>query len=343
MPEVRIDTGLYFLAEHSARGALVHGGVGNVDIERILVEDGWQPVAFGDQENFSGVAKIRRTIRMLRTLASLPRGATLLLQWPVYAGQSRMLLRGLRRFRTDVRIICFLTDINGLKDADPALLERELAVFRGLTHFVAHNDTMRDWLLEKLPAARVATIDFFDFLAPWNAGERVPAPELCFAGNLEKSPFIARLGSLAGLRFHLYGAPAVFIPTAPNCSYHGSFPPAVLPARVAGAYGLIWDGTEISKHGGALGTYARWISPHKMSLYILAGMPVVCHSGSAAARLAEKYGIGFGVDSLFELEARIAALPPEEYASMRDRMAALAPGIAAGDRLRAALRELSGA
>ncbi|RYZ24016.1 MAG: hypothetical protein EOO16_02805 [Chitinophagaceae bacterium] len=343
MPDALPNGHRFFLAEHSARGALYHGGVGNVDIERVLLADGWQPIAFGDQENFGPAAKVRRTARMLRYLASIPKGASLLLQWPVYAGQSRLLLRGLRRFRPDVRIVCFLTDINGLKDADAALLDAELQVFRRLNYFIAHNDVMRHWLLEQVPGARVATIDFFDFLAPVAGRDRAPEPSLCFAGNLEKSPFVGQLGALPGLRFHLYGAGTPFLPLADNCHHHGTYAPAQLPGLVKGAFGLVWDGTGIDGHEGALGTYARWISPHKLSLYILAGLPLVCHSASAAAQLADKYGIGISVNSLYEVEERIAGVSSPAYAAMRDRMRALAPAIATGGRLRAALRALESA
>jgi glycosyltransferase involved in cell wall biosynthesis len=103
----------------------------------------------------------------------------------------------------------------------------------------------------------------------------------------------------------------------------------------------VWDGDSADGLEGVLGAYARWISPHKLSLYILAGMPVICHSDSAAAKLVTQYGIGISVDAISEVADAISVLSEKEYQEMRRRMRPLAERISKGLCLVTALEELS--
>jgi hypothetical protein len=331
----------FFLQEHLVTAPVFHGGVGNKDIETVLLREGWQPVHLGDQQDMGARAKVRRLRKGVATLTSLPKGATLLLQWPLYARLHRVLLGALLRFRPDVHVICFLTDINGLKDGNATLLQQELAIFRRMTNFIVHNEVMESWLKNQVPGARAAQIGFFDFLAPAANGARSLSNEVCFAGNLAKSPFLQQLAEYSPLRFHLYGDRAAWVSEAFNCTYHGQFSPTALPPMVEGSFGLVWDGESATRLNGVLGDYARWISPHKLSLYILAGMPVICHRDSAAAGLATQYGIGFSVNSIGEIPERINTILEEDYQQMRRNMRPLAERISKGECLLDALRQLS--
>ncbi|RYZ00744.1 MAG: hypothetical protein EOO11_00535 [Chitinophagaceae bacterium] len=332
----------FFLQEHLLSDPVLHGGIGNKDIESILLEHGYRAIRFGDHHNFSAAAKLRRLGQLVHLVGSLPRGSEIVLQWPLYARMHRLLLQGLRRFRRDVRFICYVTDINGLKDGDRGLLQQELSGFRMFERFVVHNDSMRAWLQQQLPPVRISTIEFFDFRAQPSACDRVKSTELVFAGNLSKSGFLQELPQYPGLSFHLFGERSPLLPGAPNCIFHGAHEPATLAGLLPGSFGLVWDGDSSTGLEGPLGDYARYISPHKLSLYIVAGLPIICQEESAAAALVAKYGIGFAVPSLANIGARIAGLTDVKYAAMRERMRPLAARIAAGRCLMDALGELAG-
>jgi glycosyltransferase involved in cell wall biosynthesis len=331
----------YFLQEHLVTGAVFHGGIGNKDIETVLLRAGYLPVHSGDQENFGLMAKWRRFRSVFRQLRKLPQGADLVFQWPVYAKLHQLLIWALRLFRKDVRLICFLTDINGLKDADPELLNEELALFKGFEHFIVHNDTMAAWIAREVPGADIAEIEFFDFLAQVASSERHLSNEICFAGNLSKSRFLRGLEAFPELEFFLYGEPFASFAAAKHIHFEGQHKPGLLPTLVKGSFGLVWDGDSAEAMTGPLGTYAHWISPHKLSLYILAGMPVICAAGTAAAKLAEKYGIGICVDSMTGIADKISACTEGEYQAMRKKMEPLAARISTGQCLLDALAELN--
>ena len=62
-----------------------------------------------------------------------------------------------------------------------------------------------------------------------------------------------------------------------------------------------------------MGNYLRYNSPHKLSLYIAAGMPVIVWKNSALSEYIEQKNIGITVNSLLELDEKIGDISEEEY------------------------------
>ena len=61
------------------------------------------------------------------------------------------------------------------------------------------------------------------------------------------------------------------------------------------------------------GNYLRYNNPHKLSLYLSSGLPVIVWKDSAEANFVEKNGVGLAVNSLFELSERLEKLSQDEY------------------------------
>jgi glycosyltransferase involved in cell wall biosynthesis len=331
----------FFIQEHLHRENLVHGGVGNKDIERLLIKMGFTPIAFPCHFEFSLKAKWARLIHLFRMVATLPSKSTVVFQFPLYARMHKILVRLLRRFRPTIKIICFLTDINGLKDGDPALLKKELLFIRLFENIIVHNQAMATWLVQQQHGAKLAMIEFFDFPVEVNLQKRQKAPSIAFAGYLDKSKFVTAVTQLSAVDFHVYGpTDTLALPTTANIFYHGIYTPESLPQQLKGSFGLVWDGDSIDGLQGIFGEYNRYISPHKLSLYLLAGMPVIAHSASGAAEIIRKYQIGFTINNLSEMHDIITTMSEEEYQTMRRNCLPLAERIAKGDCLRNALLDL---
>ncbi|MCW3120453.1 MAG: hypothetical protein JWM28_4535 [Chitinophagaceae bacterium] len=333
----------FFIRQYSAN-EFFHGGIGYVDAEKILSLKNFTPLLFPHYADFSMRAKLSRFFYLLKIFFTIPRGASLVFLFPVFAKMSRLLLRILR-LKGDRRLVCFIADIDGIKDGDEQLLKKEIAELKRYRYFIVHNDAMRQWLQAQVPVTAIVSIEFFDFLANPFWGDREKNKQIVFAGNLEKSTFLAKLDLLQlkspELHFNLYGPGCTdTMSSQANATFKGFFKPYELPERLEGAFGLVWDGDSIEKPGGSLGNYMQYISHHKLSLYIISGLPLIVPEMAASAPLVKKYGIGITINSLHEIQERIDSLSIEQYQLMRDNMKPLARKISAGDCLGEALDEL---
>ena len=98
--------------------------------------------------------------------------------------------------------------------------------------------------------------------------------------------------------------------------YKGSFPPEKLPSCIEGDFGLVWDGSEAYTCAGNTGEYLKYNNPHKTSLYLSSGLPVIVWTEAAIADFVVKNKVGITVSSLFDLEEAISQVTKEEYVIM---------------------------
>lgn len=322
----------------------LHGGVGGTDAEKILLSKDFEPVIFPHHHQFSLKAKVKRIFFLFKMLYVIKKGDTLVFLSPVYARMNKLLLTWLAKAK-NVQIICFIADINGIKDGDEKLLEKEIGFLKQFRYFIVHSDRMKEWVNRNISVnSTIVTIEFFDFLTKPVTPQSVPSFEIVFAGNLEKSTFLRELylleASDPSLHFHLYGAGIAELPLQKNTTWHGIKKPYDLPGRLNGSFGLVWDGDSIDKPAGSLGNYMQYISHHKMSLYILSKLPLIVPATAASAPLIEKYRIGFTVNSLYEIGEKIKNLTAAEYYDMQNNMAPLAERISRGQCLGNAIDEI---
>jgi len=322
-----------------------HGGAGLVDAERILLSEGYRPLMLPHQDNFSWLAKGARFLSLFKMVIKVRKGADIVFLYPGYARLAQLLVRLLLRYRKDVRLICYLTDIDGIKDGDDSKLKKEISFFKRLKYFIVHNVRMKQWLNENVGTVQSVETDFFDFLSSPSVQPRIISPSIVFAGNLSKSPFLEKLGQLSrghpDLHFDIYGPHQTQQMLAqPNLAWHGVEDPHGLPQKLKGSFGLLWDGTSIQGMDGSIGRYMKYISHHKLSLYLLSGLPIIVPMESAGEYLVNKYKIGFAVKDLTRIEEAINALSEEEYQQMRKNMQPLAKNISTGGCLKDALQRL---
>lgn len=334
---------VYFISEH-AEQKLIHGGVGPYDIEKILEKNGAIPIRFPHHFDFSITAKIRRLLFLRKILKKIEADAVIIFQHPQYATMDRLLIKFLER-RKDVRLICLVDDIDGLKDGEVRLLQTEMKLFKRYQYFILHNSNMESWFHCFHPNFKATHLNFFDFLAEDKIYQRRKSSTIVFAGNLQKSRFLERLGSWlnksSSLQLHLYGQHVTErMMDCKTVLYKGFYPPHSLPDHIEGSFGLIWDGEAVENLAGSLGDYMQYICHHKLSLYIVCNLPVIVHEDAGSAGLVKKYGIGFTIKSLYEVEEKIERLTTQEYGKMVRNTYPLAREITSGNCVRKALEEL---
>lgn len=124
--------------------------------------------------------------------------------------------------------------------------------------------------------------------------------EVVFAGNLSKtkSGFLYQKNCF-DFQFNLYGNLTEEIQM--NYIHKGSYSPDELIQNLEGNYGLVWDGDSAETCAGHYGEYLKYNAPHKFSLYIAAGLPVIVWSQSAMADLVREKKIGYCIDRLADI------------------------------------------
>jgi len=340
---MRVKQKIYFIQEH-LHEEFYHGGIGPADIERILLQEGAQALFFPYNNSFTLKAKLYRLIYGIRLLFTLEKEAIVFFQYPLYARLHYILLRSLRLFRKKVRVVCLIDEINGLKYGDHGLLAWEKKWFTRFPFVIVHNHAMQTWFRENVPGRQTTILQLFDFLTTPVTRQRALAPVIAYAGNLAESGFQERLGKLTNggeLVFHLYGLPAPDTTTLPaNVVYKGVFRPYDLPAHIDAAFGLVWDGKEADRIAGSFGHYMQYISHHKVSLHIMSRIPSIVYEQAGTAAFIREHQIGFTINSLEEIPARLQQLTEAEYQQMCVNTEVLAQRLAAGEHLKRALREL---
>lgn len=99
-------------------------------------------------------------------------------------------------------------------------------------------------------------------------------------------------------------------------TYKGVKTPDELPRFLSGNFGLVWDGTSMNTNNGVYGEYTRYNNPHKVSLYLSSGLPVIVWKDAAISKFVVENNLGIAIDSLYELESRLEEQDIENYNNM---------------------------
>jgi hypothetical protein len=319
------------------------------DVNAVLGGSGYTAVRFNlDQP------KLRRLLLSPLALARLAavllnRGHVVVVQAPLpreIRGMATFLLRIKR-----ARVALLLHDIDSMRyEGRSGEALAEVRFIDSADAIICHTPAMKRWLRQRGARKPISSLNFFDYLVGSGVAS-VPSPTrqshedwrraVVFAGALSrnKSGFLFNLPDDYGLSIQVFGSePSPGTPFPVCIRYSGRFPPDA-PTLPLGLFGLIWDGPQINTCTGS-GEYMRINSPHKASLYLSCGLPVICWRQSGIAPQIESQQLGIAVDSLEEIPGRLATLPMPEYTAMLERVAVISRSLRSGGQLKAALREL---
>ena len=334
----------YYLKERDALNLKNAGSKARNDVETILNGMDYTPidVVLPYKENthlFASVidnAKIYRFFR--KRLSFLKKGDRLVVQFPPRSHSIffPFLIKRLRR--KGVYVTFLVHDLERLrysKLGDVPLKKRirilleESCLIRTADCIVCHNEKMKAYLENQgIPSEKLLSLIIWDYLTDYDP----PAPKasdtvgnrVIIAGNLspEKCVYLTQLQEVPEVQFQLYGV-GYEDRGQENVSYKGSFLPDELVGALEGDFGLVWDGTSVDTCTGIFGNYLRLNDPHKLSLYLTAGLPVIVWSEAAVADYVKKENVGIAVSSLKELPAALARLTPDDYHTMAQNAASI--------------------
>ncbi|MBF0806142.1 MULTISPECIES: sugar transferase [unclassified Streptococcus] len=209
---------------------------------------------------------------------------------------------------------------------------------------IVHNSKMKQWFLDYgVPEEKLVVLKIFDYLLPSNFEKDIHySKNIYIAGNLskDKSPYVHQLKNLTDLNFKLMGINYEPDTESPNIDYLGSFAPDDVPNQLTDGFGLVWDGDDIVTCSGLTGNYLRYNNPHKLSLYLASGIPVIVWKESAEADFVLENGVGIAVDSLHDLGPILETLTEEAYFRIVKNVRKISTRIQTGQYLKEAVEEI---
>ncbi|MCW6652438.1 glycosyl transferase [Aerococcaceae bacterium NML210727] len=306
-----------------------HAGTkANSDVAQIALSSGYAPLELRARttvENLLG--KVYRQIGYIldwwNIYNQVENGSIVLLQHPFHTPQltRNRALRALKN-RKNIRIISMVHDVEQLRGyRNNSYYEHEFQVMMELADvIIVHNEIMKEFFIEQgYPEANLVVLEIFDYLVESElellSKQNLWENSISIAGNLDsrKANYLSQLDNLL-LHIHLYGPNYTL--NGAECEkiqYHGSLRPEEVPLRLNRGFGLVWDGDSVHSCEGASGNYLRYNNPHKLSLYLASGLPVVIWKEAAEAKFVSEQGVGYTVDSLLELSNILEKVTSEDY------------------------------
>ena len=280
-----------------------------------------------------------------RALRAVGRDSVLLVQCPFPHQQlTREATLRLLKHR-GVRLIAVVHDVEALrKTYETAYYRREFRfMLEAADVLIVHSEAMKRYFLGLgVEERRLVTLGVFDYLLDRSRlAPKAMRPSVTVAGNLapKKCGYLRELIGRIPVGLELYGPHFQEDITRGSVVYHGALPPDALPGAFTGGFGLVWDGPDARSCTGDAGEYLRCNSPHKLSLYLASGLPVLIWREAAAAGFVEERRVGIAIDSLEEIPALLGSMPEERYAQLAENAGHEGERLSSGHYTAAALRE----
>ena len=309
------------------------------DVSKFILDYGFESVAKNDKTSVRTKAgKSLLTLKVyLSLLWKLKKGDILFLQTSMKVLDGIFRIKELRHFK----IIYLIHDVFSIRYDDQEKHESEITQdinsLNKCDYVICHNSAMKDRLRSLWCKSVLIELGIFDYRVSSASTPRqqdMTVPSIAFAGNIAKSPFLIDLDArINRINVNVYGNP---LSEFQNLTYKGALPAEELPQKIEGMYGLIWEGDYIAKEKD---NYLRYNNPHKTSLYIVSGLPIVIWSKAAMADFVVSNNIGITIDSLDELEDRLYNISDKEYRTMRNNCLNLREQLLKGYHLKRAINK----
>ena len=292
------------------------------------------------------VAFLLNLVGIVKMMFCIRKGDRLVLQYPVKKYFS--FICRVAHWRK-AQIIVIIHDLMSLH-RKRVTLETELSRLSKGDVIIASNEKMQQWLAAQGLQRPMTPLGLFDYLdnVPHEShmtheSHEPHAWSLVYAGALvmRKNSYLLELANKAEhFDLHIYGNADGLpgIDKAPHAVCYPFTPADEFIRNADGDFGLVWDGDSLETCQGDFGEYLRYNSPHKVSFYLRAGLPVIIWREAAVASIIEHEGIGITITSIAELEQRLQTLTTEELEAMRQNVARVSQRLVSGQYFQKALR-----
>lgn len=331
----------YFVNEEliNSTSGKVAAGKARQDINRILENENYKAISIhisddmdATRENSSIVSKICYHFKLYKVwkkvLKPLKAGDKVVIQYPVINHTLFMGLIGKSLKRRNICLVLLVHDLSMLRFNMNELSKKmrfrvrceENSMLEIADAIVSHNDIMSNYIKQNSSCSGdLISLDIFDYIVSSTVVGKLKSGNkngpVVIAGNLakEKAGYAYLLPS--NQSFSLFGIKYSGNENS-NVTYNGAYGADELPYHLEGSFGLVWDGPDANTCSGDFGNYLKFNNPHKVSLYLASGLPVIIWSHAAMAKFITENNVGLTVDSLNEIHDKIKQISDVEYAEM---------------------------
>lgn len=325
------------------------------DIDEISRQLGYTNLTHKDYGK-GGVGRfLTKFFAVLRILTALNKGDVLFLQYPM---KKFYKLACTFAHWKGAKVVTVIHDLGAFR-RHKLTPEQENRRLSKTDFIICHNDTMAQYLRDHGYKGGLHSLGIFDYLSSANTNSPTPKPlsqentqrsmfnvkrstsSVVYAGNLGmwRNEFLYHLnGVVNNWTLDLYGKGFDDTKnTCKNLAYHGFIASDDFIGTVRAGFGLVWDGASVDECDGNWGEYLKINNPHKTSFYLRAGIPVIVWSHAAMAPFVLRHGVGIAVDSLRDLDKRLAVITPDEYKTILGNAEAMCHQLADGHYIKAGL------
>ncbi|WP_073346883.1 galactofuranosyltransferase [Bacteroides congonensis] len=298
------------------------GNKAKTDVEQIMEAHGFRNVGL-EQTRYTNVilAFCVTLFSVLKSVFCLSKGDVVILQYP------------LKKYYTFVcnivhwrggKVITLIHDLGSFR-SKRLTISQEISRLNHSDCIIVHSEAMKLWLIENGIKAKLQILEVFDYLSESQPMGKDVIPtqpfRVLFAGVLSSchNDFLYKMADITSRTYELvfYGGGFEVERLNTNVDYKGFVSSDKLIASAEGDFGLVWYGPTLEGGGGPLGEYLQYNAPHKLSLYIRCGLPVIIWNKAALAPFVEKNNIGVCISSLAEVEEILAGMDINEYMQMK--------------------------
>ena len=319
------------------------------DCNSILKSLGFDPFTLNIRKDCNPfLKKVLNGLEFMKLLR-LKKNSTLVIPHPIYINKKYIDFLKKAKLKNNLKLVFLIHDIDSLRkifiDALDDFNYIDKTMYEISDAIIAHNEKMINYLEENgVSRKKVVNLKIFDYLAPKAEKEISFSKTLNIAGNLDvnKSGYIKELVSIdKSVKFNLYGV------NFDNCllksesiNYKGAFLPDEVPLQLNEGFGLVWDGQSINTCSGNTGEYLRYNNPHKLSLYLASGLPVIIWAQAAEAKFVVENKLGYAVNSINDVTSIFKSLDEQQYSEIKSNVLKISSKLQDGYFLKEAIKKV---
>lgn len=337
------------LCEYAEKREYTAGNKARTDTVKILIDCGYKHIPLYKSKSRKIVVFFQMIRGCLEAIINANKDDVVFIQYPYYpilVNKILFLVLRFGRILKRYKIALLLHDSLGLRadGAEQENLKIEVKQLNKLDFVISHNNKMKTAICECGGSMKQIILGPFDYLYDGNPVKTSYDKKntIIIAGNLSKNKcgYLYKISeSIRACSLNLYGLDYSG-EVNKKIVYRGKFAPEELISHLDGGFGLVWDGDSCKTCNGVFGRYLAYNNPHKFSLYIAAGLPLIVWSQSALAAYVKKYNLGIVVNSLDEVDEILTKMSDCEYKAIINCVLKYRSEIICGKHLREAIQQM---